>query len=765
VGEREEQIGRPEGKLTDVQVDLLVRRLDGLPTLPAVAARLGELSSAIRDGEGASVDSIVGLIESDVSLTARMLSLASAAGAGSVQTVAQAVARLGAEPACSAALSAGIVPAVGLDAQGDSGFDYPAFWRHCLAVATAAEMLAENSALPIEPSLAFVCGLLHDMGKLALEQLVPKSYKRVIEAATRYDGNIADYERKILCVDHSTLGRRLAEHWYLPPAVGEVAWLHHQPFEAIPATASHRLLAAVVGLADAIARRRRIGFSGNFSFPRSPQQLAGPLGISEQLVEEVSRSLPERIEQRSDRLALVPLTSDALYREALANAHAELGRMNEQLRLRAEQLTTQARAYELLGEFFLSLRPEAVVADVLPRIAMLMGQAHGTDGSPGEPIIAYSVGEQNEGVLAVILDGSADHAWRTLQRAKDFDERRGATPPADVAEAVSAVLADIDDLLEAVNPAGYIHRPLLAAGMWVGGVLLPGKPLPGQLDGRAESLCDALAGAVALALSIVQGRCKAMQLSEQLAGASQVLADTQEALAQAKMLAALGGMAAGAAHELNTPLAVISGRAQLMREQASGKDEVKTWDLIADQAHRISDILTELMAYASPPAPAPAKVQVDAILKDAVKAFSSSKQPQAASASVDISIEEDVPAVWADRRQLLAVLEELIANAVTACKKAPRIRLQAEADEMDEMVLFSVMDNGPGIDEETLSHVFTPFFSSHQAGRQRGLGLPRAKRLVEINRGRMWIRSRPGEGTTVYFQIPQYAGGQADQEN
>ena len=70
----------------------------------------------------------------------------------------------------------------------------------------------------------------------------------------------------------------------------------------------------------------------------------------------------------------------------------------------------------------------------------------------------------------------------------------------------------------------------------------------------------------------------------------------------------------------------------------------------------------------------------------------------------------------------------------------------------------TVRDTGPGMDARTLDSAFTPFFSAQRAGRRRGLGLPRAKRYVENNGGRIWIRTRPGEGTTVYVQLPRLRG-------
>ena len=94
-------------------------------------------------------------------------------------------------------------------------------------------------------------------------------------------------------------------------------------------------------------------------------------------------------------------------------------------------------------------------------------------------------------------------------------------------------------------------------------------------------------------------------------------------------------------------------------------------------------------------------------------------------------------------------------NAATAAQGKGTVRVTAELDEVYNAVVLAVQDDGPGMDDKTLQRVFTPFFSSQQAGRRRGLGLPRAKRYVENNGGRIWIKSKPGEGTTVYVQLPR----------
>ncbi len=289
--------------------------------------------------------------------------------------------------------------------------------------------------------------------------------------------------------------------------------------------------------------------------------------------------------------------------------------------------------------------------------------------------------------------------------------------------------------------------PLASGGHWLGGVICPAD------DARAAAK-DAMAPALALSLGLVQRRDVADAMSEALAGASQLLAETREALAEAKTLAALGDLAAGAGHELNTPLAVVSGRAQLMRDKAETPEDRRTWQTIADQAQRISDIITGLMDFASPPAPKIEPLSVEKLLSESANAFSSSEHPQAAACGVDIQVEDGVPLIQADGGQVKAVLLELLANASLAVGSEGLIVLSASADYSRRHVLLKVRDNGSGMDAATLARAFTPFYSAQKAGRRRGLGLSKAKRYVENNGGRMWIDSEPGKGTVVSIQLP-----------
>ena len=746
VNESPEQIDGAEGKVSGQQLDLLLHQLQRLPTPHAVAARLVELASGA--DETSAPDELVRLISCDQALTARLLYLTGDASPERPRTAQGAARLLKPQVVRSEVLSVNIGEVRSLEEAPRA--DLVEFWRHCLAVGIATEMLAEVLQLPLDPKESFTCGLLHDLGKLALWTLLPKSYARVLEAAEDLNGSITDHERNIIGVDHCVAGRRLAEYWGLHQVIQEVAWLHHHPLEGIPDSLADRKLIAVVSLADAAARELRLGFSGNYAPPETTEAIRTDLALPPDQFDKIAQALPSRLEKLIESLSLPKADTEVLYREVLTTANTELSRINEQLAHRVEQADVQVSAFRHLRDFASGLSGDSTVDDALVSIAEVLAAA-GLTGNPDQPIIVYSIDQQTAEVLVLRYSRGGSPEWRSLRCNPRYD--RGlpdeSTSPADAL----GIFSDRgEELSEWIDTAAYRYRPLCCADQLIGGALYPNQDLPGT-EGESQEIIDALSGPLGMALGIIQGRCKAVALCEQLTTASRALTEGQKQLVESRALAEVAEMAAGAGHEINTPLAVVSGRAQVMAEKASSEEERSVWRLISLQAQAISDTISDLMEFAHPPAPHPESCNVRELLESAVNLFSRSDHPQAKSSRVDIRIEEGVPLVLVDREQMARAMAELIANAATAAPEAP-IYLGSKSDVNGAAVLVSVADSGPGMDRSTLSKAFTPFFSLQKAGRRRGLGLPRVKRFVENGGGQIWIDTRPGAGTRVCIRLP-----------
>jgi len=724
--------------LTNHQLDLLLQGVNRLFTLPSVAGRLLEQGQA-------SVDIVRPLVGLDPALCLRLLTVAASQGPcgedwpldlAAVDDD-QLVQELLAMPVWSDAVF-----------RGELGeFPGPGFWVHCLAVAVLTQELAAMVRPDIKPSLAFHCGLLHDCGKFAAVACLPKSYSRALEVADSGGTELVQVERDILGVDHTTIGYRLAQQWRLPAALAETMWLHHQEPQALPSNLQYPDLVLAVALADRLARQWQLGYSGNAHVQPIEQAFLDHFGLSSDSIDQLQATTAPQVSQLADRLGLNDPAPQERYNRAMAMMSQSLSRRNAELAGRQVLLQAQAQAFTLLAEFAGSLGAEARVSDVLPRIAQIASAVF--VHRKGGPLAAYAIDVETQQVLAIRMQDNLPQ-WRTMAAAPELARQSAAALAAPASPVLASLLANPQELDDWLDDLATEHRPLVCAGRWIGGLLMPGQA-GGPKSADLAAVEDALCASMASALAIVQARSRAAQLSEQLAGASQVLAAAQEALSHTRTLAALGEMAAGAAHELNNPLAIISGRSQLMLRKAQTDPDRRLWQTMTEQAQKLSDIITELMEFASPTPPQASTFDARNVLQTAVNDFRA--DPQAASSTVDIEDGQSSVWVYADQQQVLSVLKELLRNAATAAQGRAVVHLRAYADD-EGLVTLRVADQGPGMDPTTAAKAFTPFFSQQQAGRRRGLGLPRARRVIEANGGRIHLRSQANHGTTVVVQLP-----------
>src|SRR5436305_11658956 len=287
------------------RVELILQQLEDLPTLPAVAVKVLEVTSS----ESSDAQEVVKLIQSDPSLTARILQLVHRADVGvrgEVTSVERAVILLGFDAVRSAVLAISVFEAFReADKPLASQFRRDEFWKHCVAVACAAELIALTIKDPaLNASEAFVCGLLHDLGKVALDAALPKSFNRVVEAAELLRGNIAHVERTVIGLDHMVVGKRLSERWQLPASVRDCIGLHGQSPSALPSGVRKPRLVNLVTLADVLVREQHLGFSGNFAFTLGRQTLIDAVGLPPGAVERVLQKLVAAIEPRAKALGL-----------------------------------------------------------------------------------------------------------------------------------------------------------------------------------------------------------------------------------------------------------------------------------------------------------------------------------------------------------------------------------------------------------------------------------------------------------------------------
>ena len=239
-------------------------------------------------------------------------------------------------------------------------------------------------------------------------------------------------------------------------------------------------------------------------------------------------------------------------------------------------------------------------------------------------------------------------------------------------------------------------------------------------------------------------------------------------LRHAERLVTVGKLASGIAHELGTPLNVVSGRAKMITQSAAADDTVRNnARIVMEQSQRMAQIIRQLLDFAR--AGKPNKASID--LRHLAASTLSLLRPIADKRRVTLAFEagEPVSEVVADAAQLQQVVTNLVVNAVQAspesstvevglraCHGAKRAVAASDGAPAQHFVCITVSDHGSGMGEDTLERVFEPFFTTKDVGEGTGLGLAVAYGIVQEHGGFITVESKLGEGSRfeVYLPIP-----------
>jgi signal transduction histidine kinase len=221
-------------------------------------------------------------------------------------------------------------------------------------------------------------------------------------------------------------------------------------------------------------------------------------------------------------------------------------------------------------------------------------------------------------------------------------------------------------------------------------------------------------------------------------------------------LASLGLMVEGIAHEINNPLASVIGFAQMLAYEdipENFREDVKT---IEENARRVADIMTNLLAFARQQKLERTYVDVNDIIRATLEMRA--YPLEGSSIAVTTQLDPVLPSTMADATLLQQAFLNLVINAETEMKLAHgKGNLLITTELLNETIHVSFSDDGPGIAQANLTHVFDPFFSTRGVGQGRGLGLSVCYGIITDHNGRIDVRSQPGRGAVFTIELPVVA--------
>ncbi|HXF26032.1 MAG TPA: ATP-binding protein, partial [Bryobacteraceae bacterium] len=227
--------------------------------------------------------------------------------------------------------------------------------------------------------------------------------------------------------------------------------------------------------------------------------------------------------------------------------------------------------------------------------------------------------------------------------------------------------------------------------------------------------------------------------------------ELERRLVQADKLSSIGLLAAGVAHEVNTPLAVISTYAQMLAKQISGQDQQsKLLEKIAKQTFRASEIVNSLLNFSRTSTTEYLEVQLNRIIQETLNLLE--HQLQKSGVRVEVVLDDRLPLVKGNPGKLQQVFLNLFLNARDAMEAGGTLSVHSWND--DALAYVEVLDTGQGIAAGNLARVFDPFFTTKGAKKGTGLGLSVTYGIVREHGGSIEVESQPGAGARFLVEIP-----------
>ncbi|HEX8949052.1 MAG TPA: ATP-binding protein [Dissulfurispiraceae bacterium] len=230
----------------------------------------------------------------------------------------------------------------------------------------------------------------------------------------------------------------------------------------------------------------------------------------------------------------------------------------------------------------------------------------------------------------------------------------------------------------------------------------------------------------------------------------------QEQLINTEKLASLGRMAAGVAHEINSPLTGIVTFAHLMlkRTPADNPQDIEDLNVIIDQAERCSRIIKGLLGFSRKTASEKIRVDINVLIENILSMVRN--QAKFYNINFDVRLDRALPEISIDAAQIQQVFVNLLLNAADAMEEKGRItilsRLLEEAG--GKFVELEFSDTGPGIPDDHLGKIFEPFFTTKPVGKGTGLGLAVSYGIIKKHEGQISVKSEAGKGASFMIRLP-----------
>lgn len=690
----------------DIRNRLLIARL---PAMPQILIKLIELLQA----DDAGMPELAALIAQDAAMASKILGVANSSAyhrAGRQVSLEQSLVSLGTDMIKTLVISESVYQTFSSFPH-SGGTDLRSFWQHSLATAVIARDAARLIAYP-QPEEAYLAGLLHNVGRLALLATAPKEYAANFQA--RDDEALCAVEQRTLQITHTEAGAWLVERWRLDSFLADSVLYHHEASERL--STAHPLI-RLVRLAHLLAYHR--------DDADALDEAAGLCGLEPAQLQSVVQHAARQVQQSADYLGI-----DLEGADDIVPPPAQLAVPADPVQQRLQQEVRDMVLVSEMGQSFSRQQGDGAMLDAMTRSARILFDFDSAllllEHPAGQALVGASGSEQPQRLAEFSLPlNDSSHAAQAAAERRPVLAASSATP---------ASLAE-EQLFRMLGSEGMVCVPLVAGqrclGVLVGGVASWQLPAVQQRLRFLQAFGNQAGAALETALS-ERGHAK-----RQLAHVADEYRDATRRVV----------------HEVNNPLSIIKNYLSVLDSKLARREPVVgELSVLNEEIDRVGQLIQGL---AEAPAADGARTAHIGRVVDEVLRFFRSTSFVPASVQLLVRMQDEHNDIDGDPDLLKQILLNLVKNAVEALPEGGRIEIAHRGLVNRERQLYAevaVADNGPGLPPEVLANLFAPVASS-KGGTHRGLGLSIVHGLVHKLGGMISCRSGKG-GTTFELLLP-----------
>ncbi len=689
---------------------LMVARL---PAMPQILIKLIDLCQH----DEAGMDQVAKLIAHDAGMTAKILSIANSSAyrhSGIKLGLAQSLNTLGLEMIKTMVINESVFQTFNNFSRSNNT-DLRGFWVHALKAAVIARELAKKMSYPHSEE-AYLAGLLHDVGRLALLSATPQEYSSIFSA--RDDEQLCAVETSSIGINHAEAGAWLAEQWNLDSFLTDSVLYHHEPTARLKS--AHPLI-RILCLAHLMCSYK--------SDTPELKEAAISCSLDHADLDTILTGVNAYTKTAATYFG-IDLTDADQVPPAAEYVPAETSRNPVE-----EQLADEVRNMALVsasGKAFSGMRSGKELLEAISRTARVMFNLEDVvvllQNADTRILVGFPIGahQQRLNEFSIPLDDGGIIAESVQNKRVSFVRRDDNS------------LGIVDrQLLRAMSSESMVYLPLIA-GQTCLGVLAGGLSLLrcAELGGQEQFL---KAFAAQAAASLESSTAVHSEIQKNIARVND-----EHRVASRRVI-----------HEVSNPLSIIKNYLGVLDDKLARQESVhEELSILNEEIDRVSRIVGGLAETQS--TPRVEKTEVNDVLKDVVRLFSVSRfLPANVNIAVKTTGQQDVIAASSD--QIKQILLNLIKNAVEALPMGGDIEVRNNgrvARDGSSYIELRISDNGAGIPADVLANLFLPVHSN-KSGENRGLGLNIVQSLIKRLSG--FIACHSGEsGTTFEVLLPAH---------